>query len=152
MSKCKIVLAGEAGVGKTSLFFTYADGSFPTEYLATIGVDFRFKRIDVDGESVKLQIWDTAGQERYRGITSSYYHGANVVLLVFDITRRSTFLALRDWGVLAQNHGARILVVGNKGDLGDSRRKVSFEEAVRLAQKLKLAAVFETSAKVGESE
>lgn len=90
-----MVLAGDAGVGKTALFYIYADGTFPTDYLATIGVDFRFKYIDVDGERVsQICIWDTAEQERYRGITSSYYNGADIVLLVFDITRRSTCAAL----------------------------------------------------------
>lgn len=134
-TRCKIILAGDAGVGKTSLFFSYADGRFPTDYLTTIGVDFRFKYIDVDGERVKLQIWDTAGQERYRGITSSYYKGADIVILVFDITRRSTFAALRDWSTLAQSHGARILVVGNKADLS-VYREVSQEAAGTFAASL----------------
>lgn len=60
-------------------------------FLATIGVDFRFKSFMLNGESVKLQIWDTAGQEKFRTITSSYYRGAHALMIVFDITDMQSY-------------------------------------------------------------
>jgi Ras-related protein Rab-1A len=73
-------------VGKSSIVIRYADNDFSDVFLATIGVDFRFKSFMLNGESVKLQIWDTAGQEKFRTITSSYYRGAHALMIVFDIT------------------------------------------------------------------
>lgn len=69
----KIVIVGNQGVGKSSLFVRFCDDNFAENYLPTIGVDFRFKMMDIEGQTCKLQIWDTAGQERFRTITSAYY-------------------------------------------------------------------------------
>ena len=69
----KIVIVGNQGVGKSSLFIRFCDDNFADNYLPTIGVDFRFKMMDIEGRTCKLQIWDTAGQERFRTITSAYY-------------------------------------------------------------------------------
>ena len=68
-----MVIVGNQGVGKSCLFLRFCDRNFFDNYLTTIGVDFRFKRHEVDGLVCKLQIWDTAGQERFRTITSAYY-------------------------------------------------------------------------------
>lgn len=59
------------GVGKSSLLLRFADNTFTGNYITTIGVDFKIRTLEVDGERVKLQIWDTAGQERFRTITST---------------------------------------------------------------------------------
>lgn len=90
----KVVIIGNSSVGKSSLLRRFADDSFQESYLATIGVDFRFKylvflgrSITVNGDIVKLQIWDTAGQERFRTITGAYYKGAHAIMIVYDITR-----------------------------------------------------------------
>lgn len=69
----KLVIIGNSGVGKSSLLLRFADDTFSDSYLTTIGVDFRFRTLNIDGKNVKLQIWDTAGQERFRTITSAYY-------------------------------------------------------------------------------
>lgn len=58
-------------VGKSSLLVRFADNTFSGNYITTIGVDFKIRTVEVDGEKVKLQIWDTAGQERFRTITST---------------------------------------------------------------------------------
>ena len=63
------------GVGKSSLLLRFSDNVFQTSYITTIGVDFKIRVLDLNGERVKLQIWDTAGQERFRTITSTYYRG-----------------------------------------------------------------------------
>ena len=82
----KLVIVGDTGVGKSSLLLRFADNQFYENYLATIGVDFRFKTMNIDGKLVKFQIWDTAGQERFRTITSAYYKGSHGILLVYDMT------------------------------------------------------------------
>jgi len=82
----KLVIVGNSSVGKSSLLLRYADDMFNETYLTTIGVDFKFRTINIDGKKVKMQIWDTAGQERFRTITSAYYKGADAIILVYDIT------------------------------------------------------------------
>ena len=86
-----------SGVGKSSILLRFTDDSFASDQPATIGVDFKVKSIDVDGKKVKLTIWDTAGQERFRTLTSSYYRGAQGVILVYDVTRKETFENLEQW-------------------------------------------------------
>ncbi|XP_011498800.1 PREDICTED: ras-related protein Rab-43 isoform X2 [Ceratosolen solmsi marchali] len=93
----KIVLIGDCGTGKTCIVQKFRSGNFIQRHGFTIGVDFSMKTVLVDGKRVKLQIWDTAGQERFRTITQSYYRSANGVILVYDITKRSTFLSLQRW-------------------------------------------------------
>ena len=68
----KLRLVGDAGVGKSCLLLRFADDTFSSSYISTIGVDFKLRTIDVGGQMCKLQIWDTAGQERFRTITSAY--------------------------------------------------------------------------------
>lgn len=86
-----MVIVGNTGVGKSCLLLRFADGQFYDNYLATIGVDFKFKILQVDNKLVKYQIWDTAGQERFRTITSAYYKGSHGILLVFDLTDKQSF-------------------------------------------------------------
>uniref|UniRef100_D3TPF8 GTPase Rab30 n=1 Tax=Glossina morsitans morsitans TaxID=37546 RepID=D3TPF8_GLOMM len=93
----KIVLVGNAGVGKTCLVRRFTQGLFPPGQGATIGVDFMIKTVEVDGDKIKLQIWDTAGQERFRSITQSYYRSAHALILVYDISCQPTFDCLPDW-------------------------------------------------------
>jgi len=93
----KVVLIGNAGVGKTCLVRRFTQGLFPPGQGATIGVDFMIKTLEVGGDKVKLQIWDTAGQERFRSITQSYYRSANALILVYDIACQPTFDCLPQW-------------------------------------------------------
>ncbi|XP_050798663.1 ras-related protein Rab-30 isoform X2 [Gopherus flavomarginatus] len=93
----KIVLIGNAGVGKTCLVRRFTQGLFPPGQGATIGVDFMIKTVEIKGEKVKLQIWDTAGQERFRSITQSYYRSANALILTYDITCEESFRCLPEW-------------------------------------------------------
>ncbi len=147
MPPIKIILLGNTGVGKTALFHTYADGVYPHEYMATIGVDFRSK---VVGDR-RLQIWDTAGQERYRALTGNYFRGADYILLVYDITNRESFRALPEWIEMVRqfvgSSAPRWIVVGNKADRW-VYREVSQEEVGTFANKIG-ATVWEVSAKMG---
>ena len=116
-----MVLVGDSGVGKSCLLLRFADDTFSESYISTIGVDFRFKTLTVDGKIVKLQIWDTAGQERFRTITSAYYRGADGVMLVFDKTSRDSFDHIPDWldEINKYSDTSSRIIVGNKQDSGE---------------------------------
>ncbi|XWV25288.1 rab family small GTPase [Tupanvirus deep ocean] len=114
----KIIIVGESGVGKSALLSRYCDNNYSINYTSTIGVDFRTKTLDINNKKVKLQIWDTAGQERFRSITSSYYRGANAVMLVFDLTNIHSFARLEIWMRQIKQYMPddkhKIILVGNK--------------------------------------
>uniref|UniRef100_A0A8C4I011 small monomeric GTPase n=1 Tax=Dicentrarchus labrax TaxID=13489 RepID=A0A8C4I011_DICLA len=95
----KLLIIGNSSVGKTSFLFRYADDSFTSAFVSTVGIDFKVKTIYRNDKRVKLQIWDTAGQERYRTITTAYYRGAMGFLLMYDITSQESFCAVQDWWV-----------------------------------------------------
>lgn len=93
----KLLLIGDSGVGKSCLLLRFADDSFSSAYITTIGIDFKIKTSMVDGKKVKMQVWDTAGQERFRTITAAYYRGAAGILLVYDVTERESFMNVSNW-------------------------------------------------------
>lgn len=114
----------------------------------SIGVDFKLKNIPVDDKRVKLQIWDTAGQERFRTITTSYYKGAQAIMIVFDLTDKDSFDHLKNWMADIDRFakdGVMKILVGNKADL-DYKRVVSNESAKEFARKYGIE-YLETSAK-----
>lgn len=123
----KILLIGDAGVGKSSILLQFTDGYFNDNLQSTIGVDFKVKVMDAAGpdgrtKRVKVTIWDTAGQERFRTLTSSYYRGAQGIILVYDVTRKETFDSLSMWlqevEQFSMGGGKEVvkLLVGNKVD------------------------------------
>jgi Ras family len=79
------------------LLLRYASDHFSQTFITTIGIDFKIKNIDLDSKRIKLQIWDTAGQERFRTITTSYFRGAQGILLVYDVTDKKSFQSIRNW-------------------------------------------------------
>lgn len=93
----KIVVIGDSAVGKSNLLSRYARNEFSANSKATIGVEFQTQSMAIEGKEVKAQIWDTAGQERFRAVTSAYYRGAVGALVVYDITRRTTFESVGRW-------------------------------------------------------
>ncbi|GLJ55705.1 hypothetical protein SUGI_1196610 [Cryptomeria japonica] len=135
----KLLLIGDSGVGKSSLLLRFTSDSFD-DLSPTIGVDFKLKFMTVGGKRIKLTIWDTAGQERFRTLTSSYYRGAQGIILVYDVTRRQTFTNLSDiWAKEADQHSTNQdcikMLVGNKVDREDER-VVSKKEGIDLARQL----------------
>jgi Ras-related protein Rab-30 len=145
----KVVLIGEAGVGKTCLVKRYCQGVFPVAQSATIGVDFMIKTVDVNGEQIKLQIWDTAGQERFRTITQSYYRSANAIVIVYDIANQPSFDRLVDWmRELKQHINDKVILflVGNKCDLNADEREIPMYIGAQFAQRFNMKFI-ETSAK-----
>jgi small GTP-binding protein len=131
----KFIIIGSSGVGKTAILKRLVEDTFTTDSQSTIGVEFDSTTIEVDGQTVKLQIWDTAGQERFRSIAKAYFRNAVGVILVFDIGERKTFDDVNIW--LNDVHSlcdptATILLIGNKSDLADAR-VVSLAEAEQYA-------------------
>lgn len=84
-------------MGKSCLLLRFADNTFSGSYITTIGVDFKIRTLEINGERVKLQIWDTAGQERFRTITSTYYRGTHGVIVVYDVTNGESFANVKRW-------------------------------------------------------
>ena len=148
----KYIIVGDSAVGKSCLLLQFTESRFVPVHDLTIGIEFGTKVIDVDGQKVKLQIWDTAGQESFRSITRSYYRGAAVCVLVYDITRRQSFEHIQGWLKEAREHGGEkmeVLLVGNKCDR-ETARNVTYEEGQRLAQNNNIS-FLETSAKTNQN-
>ena len=146
----KILLLGETGVGKSSIIVRYCDDKFHNTYMSTIGVDFTIKTVYYNNRVCKFQIWDTAGQERFRSITSTYYRGASGIILVYDITDRSSFETLNRWISDIKNlclEDIPVIIVGNKCDCVDLRQ-VTFTQASEYVNHCRYIYV-ETSAKTG---
>ncbi|KAH9895940.1 ras-domain-containing protein [Cubamyces lactineus] len=136
----KLLLIGNSSVGKSSLLLRFSDEQWlpEDESSATIGVDFRVHKMEVHGKKVKLSIWDTAGQERFRTITSSYYRGAQGIILVYDVANRESFEALPKWFSELETYvsGSVVkIIVGNKLDKEYSRQ-VSTAEGQAFATRM----------------
>ena len=145
----KILILGDSSVGKTSLLLQYADGYFPTVYVATIGVEYKIKTININGTNLNLQIWDTAGQERFRSITQNFMKGADGIIYVYDITNKQSFDNLRTWIRESEEttEGFKKIIVGNKSDL-EAERIVQKESLKKFCDDRHLTGL-EASAKSG---
>lgn len=143
----KLLIIGDSGVGKSSLLLRFSDNTFSGTYITTIGVDFKIRTIDVNGEKVKLQIWDTAGQERFRTITSTYYRGTHGVVVVYDVTSGESFANVKRWlhEIDTNCDVVNRILVGNKDDDPD-RKVVLTQDAHKFAEQMGIQ-LFETSAK-----
>ncbi|XP_057673441.1 RAB3D, member RAS oncogene family, b isoform X1 [Corythoichthys intestinalis] len=144
----KLLIIGNSSVGKTSFLFRYADDSFTSAFVSTVGIDFKVKTVFRNDKRIKLQIWDTAGQERYRTITTAYYRGAMGFLLMYDITNQESFNAVQDWATQIKTYSwdnAQVILIGNKCDLEDDRL-IPTEDGQRLGEDLGFQ-FFEASAK-----
>lgn len=118
----KVVLIGDARVGKTSIMESYVNKKFSESYISTIGVDYRFKDVEINGEKVKVQIWDTAGQECFRHTVETYYMGADAIVFVYDLTDMESFNNISKYIEEAKKHCSDKTVfylVGNKCDRAD---------------------------------
>lgn len=146
----KILIIGDSGTGKSSLLMRYADGTFPSSYISTIGVDFKIRTTDVNGKVIKLMMWDTAGQEKFKTITTSYYRGANAIIIVYDVSDLDTFQNLNSWIHDVETHCSQdvlLVIAGNKCDLV-KERCVSKEQAEEFTRKIGCEHI-EVSAKIG---
>ena len=115
----KVLLCGNSGVGKTSIFKRYFKNEFEGNYNSSIGIDFQTKVIKRKSKQYSIQVFDTAGEERFRSITSSYFHMAEYFLLIFDLTNRNSFDAIPEWIALLKEYveKPKFMIIGNKSDL-----------------------------------
>ena len=147
----KILTIGESGVGKTCVLRRFVENKFLKNHLATIGIDFKTKTLNINNQEIKLKIWDTAGQERFRNITTQYYKGADGIVLVYDVTDEASYEKIRDWmeQILSntQQEEIGLVLLGNKCDM--EPRNVTEEMGKKMAEELKVN-YFETSALTGQ--
>ncbi|XP_031561800.1 ras-related protein Rab-7L1-like [Actinia tenebrosa] len=120
----KVLIVGDATVGKTSFVQRYVHGNSRREYKPTIGVDFALKVIRKENTTVRLQLWDIAGQERFTSMTRVYYKGAAACVIMFDLTSQQTFNSTIRWKqdldskcTLPGGKNIPCILVGNKSDL-----------------------------------
>ena len=145
----KLVVAGEGGVGKTTMIRRYVEGVYHSSMM-TVGTSFAAKPLIINdsGNStkVKLQLWDFAGEKRFRFLLPKFCLGARGAMLAFDLNRFSTFLKLNEWLELIRRNteDIPIILVGMKADL---HRAIDRKEVIDYAQSTKLKAYFETSSK-----
>ncbi|CAF1499606.1 unnamed protein product [Rotaria sordida] len=138
LTTLKILIIGESGVGKSCLLLRFTDDKFDDEMPATIGVDFKIKQLEADGNRVKLAIWDTAGHERFRTLVPAYYRGAHGAILVYDVCNRNSFQQLDRWNAELDKFSTKLniikMLVGNKIDL-ENNREVTRDEGAKFARK-----------------
>ena len=153
--KCKVVLLGKSGVGKTSIISRYISNTFKESLMTTPGANFITKKVEFpeSKKTIKFEIWDTAGQERYRSLAKVFYNNASACILVYDITKKDSFDDVRDYWIpeLKNNAPKNIILVlaGNKSDLY-LNEQVNDEEGKALAKKHN-AIYLRTSAKLNSS-
>ncbi|KAG7290359.1 Vacuolar protein sorting-associated protein 21 [Staphylotrichum longicolle] len=166
-SSVKLVLLGEAAVGKSSLVLRFVNNDFQENKEPTIGAAFLTQKCNLPTRTIKFEIWDTAGQERFASLAPMYYRNAQAALVVYDLTKPTSLIKAKHWVAELQRQaspGIVISLVGNKldltndgaGDGGDAdnaedsgdARKVTTEEAKSYAEEEGLL-FFETSAKTG---
>ncbi|KAM4068171.1 Ras family protein [Hirsutella rhossiliensis] len=154
-SSVKLVLLGEAAVGKSSLVLRFVNNDFQENKEPTIGAAFLTQKCNLPTRTIKFEIWDTAGQERFASLAPMYYRNAQAALVVYDLTKPTSLVKAKHWVAELQRQaspGIVIALVGNKLDLAGSgdARKVSTEEAQAYAEEESLL-FFETSAKTGHN-
>jgi Rab family protein len=153
----KIIIIGDTSVGKTALLSKYLKGVFPTSPLSTVATEFATKIIQIkEGGYIKAQIWDTAGEEKYKSITYHHYKKSVGGLIVYDITKKSSFDNVKNWYndlITKAEKGCIIALIGNKLDLvqrNERKREVSREEAQSYAEDNHML-FYETSAYNGSN-
>ncbi|KAM6321237.1 EF-hand calcium-binding domain-containing protein 4B [Aegotheles albertisi] len=132
----KIILVGNSSVGKTSFLRQFCEHRFFPSTAATVGVDYNVKTITVDNTQVALQLWDTAGQERYRSITKQFFRKADGVIVMYDITAKDTFTAVKQWLISIEEttgENVPVLLLGNKTD-NEKEREVPMGMGEHLAK------------------
>jgi len=148
----KIMMLGDASVGKTSLTMRYISGYFMEDLKLTIGVDFYSKTTSFKDKKVKLQIWDFGGEERFRFLLSQYSKGANGAFFLYDITNQTSLDHLPDWTQVIREHAGDIpiMLIGSKVDLNEFRA-VLRDDGILAAKKYSLSSFIELSSKTGEN-
>ena len=146
----KLIVLGDASVGKTATIIRYTDSTFLDSTLPNVGIDFKWKIVKWEGEDVKVQIWDTAGQEQFRSISSQFIRRAQGVILFYSVDNKDSYNHLQNWLDSIREHNdpdTPVIIIGNKADL---KWEVNKEDAQNYAKRHDLD-IFFTSAKTGEN-
>ena len=153
--KCQLLIIGDSTVGKTSILSRFANGTFNSNYLATVGLDNFTKDETIDDKNVRIKIWDTAGQERYKALTKGFFRNAEGIMIVYDVTNQESFENLKNWiQSIKDNMGndflerIPVVIIGNKID--SDEREIKTEDAESFSKQQNYP-YFETSAKTGEN-
>ena len=147
----KVLILGDAAVGKSSLVQRFVHGKFERQYLMTIGMEPYTRFEDINGTIICYSLWDIAGEDKFKVMRKMFFQGATGSLVAFDLTRRSSFDKLESWISEAKLAAPDqlLILVGNKNDLVD-KRVVTAEEGEEAAEKFGCLSYFETSALTGE--
>ena len=150
--KYKLIFLGDQGTGKSCILNRFVENKFDENYQATIGLDFQSKNVKIDNQDIHLLLYDTAGQEKFRSLIPMYTRDANIILLVYDITRKESFNHIPDWVKDLTNvnfENVIFALIGNKIDLND-KREVEKSEGEKYSSENNM--IFEeVSAKTGEN-
>ncbi|RZF33184.1 hypothetical protein LSTR_LSTR004870 [Laodelphax striatellus] len=152
----KVILCGEFGVGKSSLFRRYSFNNFvsSTSRQSTLGLDHFNKDYNVGGKEIRLQLWDTGGMERVASITSSYYKFAEAAILVFALDNAASFHVLSQHllDIVSYAENAKIFICGNKSDLEGQTPQVTEADMENFCEQCHnlISATYKTSCKTGE--
>ena len=149
----KVVVIGDAGVGKTSLMYRFVRDTFGPDILTSIGVDFLRKKVSIDEETYQLTVWDTAGCERYMQLSQVFYRSLSCVVLVFSVDNRDSFSNLDKWYEECVQYCTQVdiesmplVLFGNKTDL---KAVITLDEVKMWCDKHHNIPYIETSAKDG---
>ena len=149
---CKITLVGDSGVGKSSIIGRFVTGIFIKDMSSTAGLNYSQKLYEKDGKKVNLNLWDTAGQEKFRSLGRNFYKDSYIIIIVFDITNRMSFINAKEvWYNEIKNYGEKfkfLSLVGNKSDKYEEE-EVTEEEAISFAKEID-AKFFLISAHTGD--
>ena len=149
---CKITLVGDSGVGKSSIIGRFVTGIFIKDMSSTAGLNYSQKLYEKDGKKVNLNLWDTAGQEKFRALGRTFYKDSYIIIIVFDITNRMSFINAKEvWYNEIKNYGEKynfLSLVGNKSDKYEEE-EVTDEEAISFAKEID-AKFFLVSAHTGD--
>ncbi len=150
--RIKVIIIGEAGVGKTSLVKRFVSGHFTKDYRTSIGANLFIKELNLNsGNNVSIQVWDIAGQERWKKMRHLYYKGAHGALIVGDITRENSFEQVKEfWNQDLNKYCDEIpkILIVNKVDLDSI---ISNNEIEKLGQAINVKTIIFTSAKNGQN-
>lgn len=152
----KVILCGEYGVGKSSLFRRYTTNTFvtATDRQSTLGLDHYDKQYSVGGKEIRLQLWDTGGMERVASITSSYYKFAEAAILVFSLDNPASFHVLSQHllDIVTYAENAKIFLCGNKSDLEGQSPQVTESDMDHFCEQCHnlISATYKTSCKTGQ--
>ena len=145
-------MAGDGGVGKTTLLYRYVEGRFLAKTKITLGVEFFIKSLQVGEKTVNLQIWDFGGQDHFRPLLKNYSKGARGALLLFDLTRPSSLERMDQWVNICRGENPEIPIIflGNKMDLTESIT-VDDKFALKFREKYDFFKYMKMSSKTGEN-